>query len=323
MKRSIIIGFIFLSGSFNCPGQGSMTAGTNNTGTPADSVMTGIYKQAKVYAHNPWYEVEFSQDACGYEILINDLPVHRYYMYGSTQKQRIQINDHILQSGKQHITIRMYPPQQSDGRYSPTLTDASSFSLKIQHRATDGPVDSARQVFTFRSPVVEGTPYFLASGHKYYEFKGTFDAEVPYRLDGWGQSKDLSQEDQGVLLQEAIAVCDSFRQILIRKDVDAYASLMLDKEKELAKAFYWAQPIDSRDRWEELKEALLEQRDILPLKDFKMVLYAGGKVLALQPSAELYKDFLSAIHAQTPDKDIQVSFFLHKKAGSNKLSPIR
>lgn len=285
--------------------------------------MLEIYKQVKTYDHNPWYEIEYSNDACGYEILINDITVHRYFMFGSANEQRIQINDQILSSGKQSVTVRMFPPQLQDQSWSPTLTDAAKFSIKIQYRQADGPIENSKQVFEFKSPNKPGTEHFLASGQKYYEFKGTFNAEVPYQLEGWSKSKDLSKENQEELLKEAVSAYNNFREILIKKDINAYANLMYDKELELAKAYYWKTADDSRERWDEMKGSVLEKREILPLKDFKMVLYAGGKVLALQPTSEMYKDFLSAVHAQTADDDIQVSFFLHKKAGSNQLTPIR
>lgn len=52
-----------------------------------------------------------------------------------------------------------------------------------------------------------------------------------------------------------------------------------------------------------------------------MVLYGGGRVVASQPTDQRCKDYLSSIHAQTADEDIQVSFLLHKKAGSDELTP--
>lgn len=288
-----------------------------------DQKMLEIYKQVKTYDFNPFYEVEFSQDACGYEILINGVPLHRYLLFGSTNEQRIQINDHILTSGKQEIIVRLFPPQLSDKSWSPTLVDASKFKIKVIEHAPDAPTENYKQVFEFTTSNKPGTEKFLGSGQKVLEFKASFNAEVPYQLEGWRNSKDLSKENQDKLLKEAVAACNNFRNVLIKRDVNAYASLMYDKEVELAKAFYWATPADSKERWDEMSSTVLEKREILPLKDFKMVLYAGGKVLALQPTSEMYKDYLSAIHARTEEDDIQVSFLLHKKADSNELTPIR
>ena len=285
--------------------------------------MLDIFQQVNKSDHKPLYEVEFSQDACGYEILINGVPLHRYLLFGSVNEQRIPINDHILTSGKQEIVIRLFPPQLSDQSWSPTLVDVTKFKIKVIHYATDSPEDNPKQVFEFSTDNKPGTEKFLGSGQKVFEFKGTFDAEVPYHLEGWRNSKDLSKEDPDKLLKEAIAAYNNFRNVLIKKDVNAYAALMYDKEVELAKAFYWYTPKESKKRWDEMSATVREKREILPLKDFKMVLYAGGKVLALQPTSEMYKDYLSAIHAQTEDNDVQVSFLLHKKAGSNELTPIR
>ncbi|KFF16462.1 hypothetical protein IW22_22740 [Chryseobacterium sp. JM1] len=285
--------------------------------------MLDIYQQVKIADDHPRYEIEFSQDACGYEILINDVPVHRYLLSGSVNEQRIPVNDHILLSGKQEITIRLFPPMLSDGSWSPVLVDASRFKIKVIHRQNNGPLEDDQSVFEFNTSNQTRTEKFQASGQKFFEFKGVFNAKVPYQLEGWRHSKDLSKENQDQLLKEAVAAYNSFRNVLIKKDTKAYASLMYDKEVELAKAFYWNMAADSEERWNEMSSIILEKREILPLKGFKMVLYAGGKIVALQPTDEMYKDYLSAIHARTPDEDIQVSFLLHKKAGSNELTPIR
>ena len=285
--------------------------------------MLDIYKQVKTYDYNPLYEVEFSSDACGYEVLINGVPVHRYLLFGSANEQRIQINDHILADGKQEIIIRLFPPQLSDRSWAKTLVDQSKFNIKVFHHASDNATEDHKQVFEFSTSNKPGTEKFLGSGQKVFEFKGSFDAEVPYRLEGWQNSKDLRREDQDELLKEAVAAYNNFRNVLIKKDVNTYAALMYDKEMELAKAFYWHTQKDSKERWEQMSATVLEKREILPLKDFRMVLYAGGKVLALQPTSEMYRDYLSAIQAQTEEDDIQVSFLLHKKIGSNQLTPIR
>lgn len=322
MKKLIISSLVLLSSLASCQ-QKQSSGTTTKSQVKMDQKMLDIYKQVKTYDYNPLYEVEFSQDACGYEILINDVPLHRYLLFGSTNEQRIPINDHILTSGKQEIIIRLFPPQLSDQSWSSTLLDASKFKIKVIHHAPDNPTENFKQVFEFTTHHKPGTEKFLGSGQKVFEFKGSFEAEVPYQLEGWRNSKDLSKENQDELLKQAVAAYNNFRNILIKKDIDNYAALMYDKEVELAKAFYWDTLTDSKERWEEMSATVSEKREILHLKDFKMVLYAGGKVLALQPTSQMYKDYLSAIHAQTDNDDIQISFMLHKKAGSNQLTPIR
>ncbi|SIS27976.1 hypothetical protein SAMN05421639_10141 [Chryseobacterium shigense] len=314
---------IVASGSGGCQQKQTTNPVVNQLDKNVGQKMLDIYKQVKTYDHHPVYEVEFSQDACGYEILINDVPLHRYLLPGSANEQRIQINDHLLKTGKQEMTIRLFPPMLSDGSWSPTLVDASAFKIKVIHHQSKDALEDYKQVFEFSTSNQPGTEKFMASGQKFFEFKGFFYAQIPYQLEGWQNSADLRQENQDQLLKEAVTAYNNFRNVLIKKDVNAYGILMYDKEVEIAKAYYWSTPLDSKERWNEMRDAVLEKREILPLKNFKMVLYAGGKVVALQPTDERYKDYLSAIHAQTADEDIQVSFLLHKKAGSNELTPIR
>ncbi|WP_131401778.1 hypothetical protein [Chryseobacterium sp. JM1] len=323
MKKLILSGLLLLSGLSVGQEKLPVVDVIKNQDKEVNRKMLDIYQQVKIADDHPRYEIEFSQDACGYEILINDVPVHRYLLSGSVNEQRIPVNDHILLSGKQEITIRLFPPMLSDGSWSPVLVDASRFKIKVIHRQNNGPLEDDQSVFEFNTSNQTRTEKFQASGQKFFEFKGVFNAKVPYQLEGWRHSKDLSKENQDQLLKEAVAAYNSFRNVLIKKDTKAYASLMYDKEVELAKAFYWNMAADSEERWNEMSSIILEKREILPLKGFKMVLYAGGKIVALQPTDEMYKDYLSAIHARTPDEDIQVSFLLHKKAGSNELTPIR
>lgn len=321
MKKGVVFILMLCSGVCACQQKkaGHKVLRTDNM----NKKMLEIYKQVQTYTNNPWYEIEFSQEACGYEILINDLPLRRYLMFGSSYEQRIQINDQILKKGKQTITIRLFPPQLSDKSYSPVLVDASKFSIKVMHRKFTDPIENYQQDFEFVSPHKPGIEKFAGSGQKYFEFTGTFDANVPYRVDGWGNSKDLSKENQDELLKETVAAYQNFRDILVKKDSEAYASLMYDKEVELAKTYYWSNKKDSEERWHDMKRSVLEDRDILKLTDYKMVLYAQGRIVSLQPTSVMYKDYLSAMHAQTPERDIQYSFFLHKKVGSNQLTPVR
>ena len=149
-----------------------------------DQQMLDINKQVKTYDYNPFYEIEFSQDACGYEILVNGVPVYRYLLMGSANEQRIPINDHIINSGKQEIIIRLFPPQLSNQSWSPTLVDGSKFKIKVIHQSNDGTTANPKQVFEFVTSNKSGTGKFVGSGQKVFEFKGSFNAEVPYRLEG-------------------------------------------------------------------------------------------------------------------------------------------
>ena len=129
-----------------------------------DQKMLDIYREVETYEYSPLYEVEFSQDACGYEILINGVPLHRYLLFGSANEQRIPINDHILMSGKQEIIIRLFPPQLSDQSWSPTFVDASMFKIKVFHHAVDNPTENHKQVFEFSTSNKPGSQKFLGKG---------------------------------------------------------------------------------------------------------------------------------------------------------------
>lgn len=286
--------------------------------------MLNLYKHVKTYPDQPWYEIEYSQDACGYEILVNDLPITRYFLFGTANEQRIQINGAILHSGKQTITIRMFPPQLSDKSYSPALVDASKLKIKVLHRkSNNGAIEDYKTDFEFISPLKQGTEKFSESGQKFFEFKGTFEAVVPYNVEGWKNSKDLTKEDHAELEKQALTACNKYRNILKNKNVNELASLVYGRELELASTYYWSTPNDSKERWDDLKQSVMREQKVPSISGFKMVFYGDGKIVALVPTVELYKDYYTVVQGNTKEDDFDYSFFLHKKAGSNELTPIR
>ena len=72
--------------------------------------VTNIFNQVKMYEYNPTYTLHIEKAAnFTFEALVNDFPVFEEYnphiVTGS-----IPINQAILKSGKQKLTIRMTPP---------------------------------------------------------------------------------------------------------------------------------------------------------------------------------------------------------------------
>ncbi len=55
-----------------------------------------------------YYGVTFSSNGCNFEILVNDVPVYRFFKEGGVTSF-YPINPWILSSGEQRLKVRLYP----------------------------------------------------------------------------------------------------------------------------------------------------------------------------------------------------------------------
>lgn len=73
MKKLVLSGLLLLSGLSVGQEKSPVVNVIKNQNKEVTRKMLDIYKQVKTADDRPRYEIEFSQDACGYEILINDV----------------------------------------------------------------------------------------------------------------------------------------------------------------------------------------------------------------------------------------------------------
>ena len=97
----------------------------------------------------------------------------------------MNINDDIMKSGTQKVTIQLFPLGEVDGKRYDTIDPDDSFRLKIYARDQNKKYEPFQYDYLFEHEVeiTDSTPYF--------EETITFEAEVPYELEGWQNSQDL------------------------------------------------------------------------------------------------------------------------------------
>ncbi|MBB6272817.1 hypothetical protein HDF26_003277 [Pedobacter cryoconitis] len=245
-------------------------------------------KAVKHYPEEPYYFLEINNIVgCAYEILINDVPVFKYYDDGQVTSQ-IDIQYYMLKSGPQKITYKLYPiGKREDGDVINTLADWTRVDLnllKIDKTVKD-PYLRKKVLLEHHSPNKPDGRTFMGAGLKYYENSFTFDAQLPYENKGWANSVDLSKMDQKELLQKTETAYKLIWQLLDEHQTEDFFGYLYAKEIETCQSEY-----SSNEDLKETLDAYLKpftksSYKLEPLANYKMSLYGNGKLVCLEQNS--------------------------------------
>jgi hypothetical protein len=267
----------------------------NNQIVTSDNIVHKIYNSVQRYEKEPKYFIRPAQGNCVYEILINDQLMVKEY--GIEQYATpISINEGILRSGIQNVTVRLYPigdvikRAYGEGKTVTTLLPKTQMNIQVVKYDAfniDSSLDAEKEVILHKAPTdKEGK--FKGAGLPYYEYTFTFEAEVPYELEGWSKGQDLTQLDKEELKAQIVHYYKGIQKIYETKDKDALARLIYGDYLIIAQTKYWTKE-DIQDAWEEtiqeLEWDIIEYGNPGEYKDYDMQLYGGGKLVALKHSS--------------------------------------
>lgn len=260
--------------------------------TSANYVKT-MLRDIKRYPKEPIYQVYVKNSLCLYELFVNDFPVGKLFDY-SQKATPYDINSAILKSGKQQITLRIYPSPAEYSRSGDLLSPNTSCDLEIVSVDNKDPNFNSIPVAKFTLPTkvrmagqnndVE-IPEFEGEGKKYYEITFEFDATVPYENDGWSNGQDLKKLDQKKLEEATLKFYQSQWTLYKNKDVDKMFSYLLRKEKETTQASF-----DEIKSLEKIKTVYLKPFTINsfvlePINNYNYKIYGNGKIISLQQNS--------------------------------------
>ena len=192
-----------------------------------------LHKGKLDYSSMPAFYIEGYQSGCFYEILVNDILVFKHYKNVGLSNHAVPINDNILKSGLQKVTIKLYPLGEIDGKNYTTIDPDDSFRLKIFSRDKKKPYEAFDYDFLFEHAVE------IPSSVPYFEETITFNAEVPYELEGWSNSQNLKEMDQEQLEKEVLVFYEKYADVIYNQDEEAWVKLVEKREKEYFKAVYY------------------------------------------------------------------------------------
>jgi len=260
-------------------------ADSNKEKITAQNFFQEQLKFVKRSSNEPLYYVFVNHEQCFFEILVNDVPRFRYFEEGSIMTP-INLNNYINRSGRQTITYRLYPQTKRGLQH---LTEYTSIKIELYERnnadTTNG-FDNQKLLLTHRSSTKTDGKTFIADGKDYYEFSFDFDAKVPYQLEGWEDSKDLSKMDQKELLSKTKEAYQYYWYLIKDKKMDDYFRLIFKSNAaEITTTYLGAEALkgsESEDKFI-FNEPTFK---LEPLINYKMQLYGNGKIVCLEQTSE-------------------------------------
>ncbi|WP_148639420.1 hypothetical protein [Aquimarina longa] len=282
-----------------------------------------LHEQKIEYTTMPQYFIEGYQSGCYYEIYVNGFIMFKHYKNVGLMNHAVPINDVILKSGSQKVTIKLFPLGKIDDKEYTTIDADDSFRLKIFKRDKKQPYEAGDY------DVVKEHYATLTDGLPYYEETFTFEAEVPYELKGWSESQVLTEMDQDQLEKEILDVYKRYGNILKNHKEDEWVNLIYNIEKETNHSINYFDKEKIKLRTDYFTNTFdNEDIEIKPLDKYKIVFSGDGKVVSLQSTERRGKSafsFIENIDYQGERQKVRTSRFiyLHKPKGSNKLEIIR
>lgn len=246
-------------------------------------------KYVKHSSNEPLYYVFVNHEQCFFRILLNDVPIYDYFKDGQIMSP-INLNYYINHSGKQRLTYQLLPQtKRTYGEGLKHLTEYTSLKIELYQRNnadTSNGFENQKLLLAHRSATKTDGKTFIADGKDYYEFSLDFDAKVPYQLEGWENSKDLSKMNQKELLAKTEEAYQYYWHLIKDKKMDEYFRLGFKSDVTEIISTYMSK--------ENLKEGEAEDKFMFseptfklePLINYKMHLFGNGKIVCLEQTSE-------------------------------------
>jgi len=255
-------------------------------------------------ADRNYYVISYASSGCNFEVLFNDSHLFSHFE-GSNASGTYPINPLILKSGKQTITVKIYPMK---GHEEKGINSRIPLSINIQYASDpNAGFDGYKSILDDFIPEVKvGIPYF--------EYTAEFMAEVPFELEGWSNCVDLTDEPD--IKEQVIAKYKEMAQMII--DEDFRVLMNNDKRKyfEVDFSIYMTEQ-ECIESLEEKYEQLKDFKRVKPMENYKLVFHADGRLVSLFNGGSF--GFILDGEGETWVQ----KYFLGKRKGSDKLEVIR
>ncbi|MGJ1432189.1 hypothetical protein ACR79M_11480 [Sphingobacterium spiritivorum] len=249
------------------------------------------YLSEKVHRFNkePLYQLEV-ESLFSFSILINGCPVYSNFDKISGMI-RLDINPYILKSGKQLITVELYPGYDHQNMRKLYLENGSKFTLKIEKTGwgKDGSLNISEEIVSYKTADETTDLTKLQT----YKRDISFNASIPYRLEGWKNGKDLTQLDQKQLEQQVLHFYKQIISVFESNDYDALNSQFLKADAEWYQAMYFPEDIITRFQTAKGRKAKSvmttlsgseqNSRTFFPLENYVLRFYGEGRMVRLEP----------------------------------------
>ena len=173
----------------------------------------------------PYYIIDFNAVNCFIDIRVNDVPVYSSNINGQ-RSTIIPINSPILESGNQQVSYNVLPLL---GEFS--LKENTFFEASVWlYDASGEEIEPKEEINKYTTPENTGIPLPAYKGEK------MFMAEVPYKLDAWQNSQDLSKVEDLRLYVDLFY--SELEEMLAKEQYDSFINLIKKREENIATCMY-------------------------------------------------------------------------------------
>ncbi|WP_282144227.1 hypothetical protein [Cellulophaga baltica] len=285
--------------------------------------------QLKKYNYEPEYVMSITT-LYAYEIRVNDIPVASNF---STMGGTIwyPINKAILQSGKQALSITIYPRYTDDNTQKEYFEDPDNYDFWLDITQTawiDGSREEPKTVLEYEIPRKDDRGKeidFSKLTSRHDEL--TFTAKVPYTLTGWSESTVFDKKDSVAVEQRVVAFYQKYRQLMIDKEALQLQKMKLNQGYETSQYSYLDKEKLFKDREEYVRDFPEELFIMAKLENYRLKFYGNNRVLGLIFTQDPYKGYSAMAKKFLDENDNpRISFsllLLHQPEGSDSLEIIR
>ncbi|WP_043706352.1 hypothetical protein [Tenacibaculum ovolyticum] len=186
----------------------------------------------------PYYTI-YPHIYCSGIIYINDVPAITWL--GEETKEGgfggdIPINQLVLESGKHAVKIVMLPRINKK-----TLTEEETFFADFY--LSDVSPGRWKETSHKFHPKIESPWNGLSEGINYpiFELKTEIEVELPYVLDGWQNSQDLTEIKEEILFRKVFSHYQQIHAVLAEHNVSKFLELSKEKMQLQEQAFYFSE----------------------------------------------------------------------------------
>lgn len=278
-----------------------------------------------IYNTHPQYRLEQYSSNCRWEIRLNDMLLFLGEMAhtknGSISNNSFWLNPYILHSGKQIITIKIYPAEGQK-----TLGESATFRLIGLDFYPDKKKDEKnyQRLLSWELPDkdIKDLPFLVITKE--------FEAIVPYTNVGWEKSKDLTKIND--LEKMVIEKMKDLEEIMKEQNGEAHMNMT----KQFLQEKYICSYSNSKEIAEDCNDLVshfnadmnnIEEIEWVPYTNYEVVFYGNGRVVSLKRRGDVFNFYGPAYKGKWKDDKSYTEQcfdkFYHIPEGKTELEIIR
>lgn len=260
-----------------------------------------------------------------YDLLVNDYLIG--YDYGRIkQKMGYFANSAILKSGKQKLQLKFYP-EYKKGKFLETLANDDYLNIIVERYVwnKEGWKDKKTEILKYELPKRDKNGNDIDYSEKTELIIDLeFEAQVPYKLNGWTDGIVFHKEDSLQLKQKLVVIYQQIIDDYKNKRFEKIKKESILSDSELIRYYYYPK----KNFIEKFKDYNYEKdMNMFPLENYDIFFYGNQRIVTLRRLDIKYRGDSPIIERYIGNNGKNrirtLEFYFYQPQGSDKLVLIR